>query len=98
MPNPLFIQLSQAEADAGKAALQADIVTGGIDGIVVAVAGQIANYSFNQIPLGRQAEFDASDDEKKTKFFEFSETAMTSKYAGVDFVTAWEAEYEIFYG
>ncbi len=98
MPNPLFIQLSQAEADAGKAALQADIVTGGIDGIVVAVAAQVDNYSFNQIPLGRQAEFDAGDSAKKNKFFEFSATAMTSKYSGTDFVTAWEAEYEIFYG
>lgn len=98
MAQPTYLQLSLADATTKKDALQTSIVNASLEGQIQAVQTQINNYAFAAIPIGRVAEFDEGDVDKKNKFMEFSAIANSVKYLGTDFVEAWEAEYTIFYG
>jgi len=91
------MQTSAAEAAAAKATMNADFVTAGIDDDLTAVDGQINNFFVATIPTTRLEEYNGSDDEKKNNFALFCAIANGPTCAGIDFLTAWEAEYNKVY-
>lgn len=96
-PNSIFQQYSLAEATAFKEQLNADYTAAGIETEVVAVSGQVNNHFAVPIPKSFEAEYEASDDEKKNNFALFSSIAQGPEYQGIDFLTAFTTEYNKVY-
>ena len=88
---------TESDAKAQRDALNANYTSAEIIGTVKAVAGQLSQWSYETIPAGRVAEFDASDSVKQENFMTFSKLARAAQNSGKDFVTAWEEEYSKVY-
>lgn len=97
-PNTIFQQISETDATTQTEDLQAEIVTAGQDATLLAVLGQVNNWFATMIPKAREVEYGAADATKQNNFALFTAIAQGPKYAGIDFITAWEAEYSIVYG
>ena len=86
-------QLTETAADDSVTALNAEYLAAEIEDVIVAVSAQVDRFFVTSIPIGRVAEFEAADSETQNKFAEISANAKAPAYDGVDFTTAWEAEY-----
>ena len=90
-------QLTEAEANSGKAALQAFYVEEEIEDELIAKDLQIDAWAFIGIPFARSTEFNDATIEDQSKFAIISALAYKPEHADLTYVEAWEVEYLIMF-
>lgn len=92
-------QLSLADATTEKNKLQQFFVDEEINNDHVAKQGQIDRHFFTPMPKAREAEFDASDQEKQSKFYTIGALAQVEvkNNPTKSFLDAWEEQYDIIF-
>ena len=90
-------QLTKEQAQAAAENVNANYEEAGANDSIISVSAQAASYFVATIPADRLEEFTTADTEKQNDFAAITSKCFTPEHKDIDFVTAWNIEYNKIY-